>query len=117
MPKLIPRGEFDELVALADALLARSREVVTAEGDLAVDAAEDVATATIEVQAFSMAMMALATACPLMPAPLFVAMGSAIGIILAQQTDPHPVLLDALRQQTKASYNDIVEAQRPQGRA
>lgn len=115
MPKLIPDDQWKELQALAGALLDRAREITTAQH---VDAGESpgVETVMTECQAMNAAVLALAQSCPLAGAEMFLGMGGAMGIVLAQQVDDHPTLL-AFRAQMRGSYNEIAEAHRPKGNA
>lgn len=117
MATLIPDEEFADLEVLAQALMARSREVAGAMAVFPADTPEEMIALSVEVQAFDCAMMALAKITPMQPRPLFVAFGAAIGVVLAQQTEPQGQLMKACFDQMRSTFDQIVEAQRPKGNA
>lgn len=115
MPTLIPAEQFAELEELAGALMVRSRAVATDQAHLPEDTPVEIAALSIEVQAFDCALMALARVSPMPPRALFMAFGAAIGVILAQQTEPAGVLMKTCFDQMRSTFDQIVEEQRPKG--
>lgn len=115
MPTLVPADQFAECEALAAALMARAREVATAQAFFPEGTADEAVALSIEVQAFGLAMMGAARISPMAPRPMFVAFGAGIGVILAQQTEPPGELMKACFDQMRSTFDQIVAQQQPQG--
>lgn len=117
MATLIPAAQFADLEALAGTLMVRAREVALEQAQFPPEVPDEAVALSVEVQAFDCALMALAKISPMDPRPMFVAFGAAIGVILAQQTEPQGQLMKACFDQMRSTFDQIVEAQRPQGNA
>lgn len=115
MPTLIPADQFAQLEELAAALMVRAREVAVGHAVFPEETPDEMVALSIEVQAFDCALMAVAKISPMAPRPMFVAFGAAIGVILAQQTEPQGELMKACFDQMRSTFDQIVAQQRPQG--
>jgi hypothetical protein len=109
MARFVPSEEFEPLTTEAEAVLERARAIVTANGfdDPLVG----------EAQAFALAVMALARQSGLTGEALMVALGGAVGTIMAQGMEAHAVLWQRCRNQVRATYDEVIEAVRPKGNA
>lgn len=115
MPTLIPDDQFAPLEELAAALMERSRQVAAGAAYFPDGTPDEMVALSVEVQAFDCSLMAVARISPLAPRAMFVAFGAAIGVILAQQTEPQGDLMKACFDQMRSTYDQIVAQQKPQG--
>jgi hypothetical protein len=113
MAVLIPAETFAKLEDQARQMLDEAREI-SRDGVLLAPGADDAEAAlTEETQACASALMALCRVTPLAPEALFVAIGAAAGVILAQTVGSHALLLKLMRGQEKASYDEVIRASTP----
>lgn len=117
MAHLIPESEFNDLVALAQALINHARGIGVARTFVPRGTSGDDMVLAQEAQAFSLSVMALAKATPLNEDAMMIAIGAATGTLLAQAQMPHALLLKLSRDQMKATYDEVVETARPKGNA
>lgn len=114
MAELIRAEKFAELEEQGRRMLDTSRAIAEGPGThVAPGAPPEEVVLTEEVQACAQALMAVCRVTPLAPEALFVAMGAATGVILAQVVGPHALLMKLMRTQEKASYDEVVRASTP----
>lgn len=113
MARLIPEDEFRQLEDLARALLDRARDLIRGGAITEPDASVEEVALTEEAQAYANAAMALQRVTPLGEPAMFVAMGAAVGVALAQSMSPHAGLLLLMRNQEKATYDEVIRASQP----
>ena len=116
MAHLLDETKWERLRALADALLEGAREQTRGETIIPIGASPEQAAVYDEATALTVAIEALIKGAPLDEAPTFIAIGAAVGTVLAQSFANHAELLHHERAQMEQTYNEVRAVSKPRGR-
>lgn len=114
----VMNGEvFAELTALAEPLVDKAREITLGQSYGWEGQTPEQRALEEEAQGLTMAFQSLANVSPLAPDVLMVALGGAVGALLAQCVGNHQDLTKLFHGQMKATYADVLRAAAPKGNA
>lgn len=117
MATMIPAADFAVIEEGAARLLGVAREKSVGHGALAADTPAETVVLHEEVRALQLAVVALSKQSALDEEAGFIALGDAIGSLLAQSLGDHVVLYKAFKDQCASTYDQIREMSRPKGNA
>jgi hypothetical protein len=115
MTTLLDAEEFAQLETLATELLTRARVLVAGKTYAPPGATDEQRLLREELNAFQLSMTAVAKQSSLNEEATILALGTNLGIIMAQSIGDHVELLKIQREATRAGYNEVMAFSKPRG--
>lgn len=113
MTSLLKPEEFEELEGLADVLLARARQFCAGVTYAPEGATPEERALREEMNALQLSITAVAKRTGMNDVALMVALGSNMGVMLAQCRGNHAEIWKAVREAVKSTYDEITDFGKP----
>lgn len=117
MAQFVDPQELDEITEAIAPAIELARALAEAKALIPADATPEQDALHVETQALVFVVQAALLASPLTDSAAFVALGSALGVVMAQSSEPHAELWRLARRQLQLTYDDVMASTAPQGSA
>lgn len=117
MAIFVPAEELAEITDAIGPAVEVARALAAAKTLIPAEATDEQAALHEETQALVFVVQAALLASPLTDSAAFVALGSALGVVMAQSSEPHAELWRLARRQLQLTYDDVMATTVPQGSA